>query len=85
MFSQRLHHLITKPAKWGKTDPVNVGDSVLFLFTETLGSKPNQWKLGIIMAVSKINNVEIEYVINPSNWKVFPLSQHCSDAKEMSA
>ena len=66
VFSQRLHHLIPRPAKWGKTDPVNVGDSVLFLFTETPGSKPNQWKLGIIKAIPKINSVEIEYVLNPS-------------------
>ena len=66
IFTQRLHHLIPRPEKWGKTDPIKIGDVVLFLFSETPGLKSDQWKLGIVKAIPKSNSIEIEYIINPN-------------------
>ena len=66
IFTQRLHHLIPRPEKWGKTDPIKIGDVVLFLFSETPGVKSDKWKLGVVKAIPKSNSIEIEYIINPN-------------------
>ena len=61
MLIDRIHHLIPRPAKWGKTDVVNVGDICLFIYSENAAMGQNTWKLGRIKSIPKKNKVIIEY------------------------
>ena len=65
LFLDRLHYLIPRPSKWQKTDVVNIGDTVMFLYSETPGTKVDKWKIGVISAIPNPNKLEITYVINP--------------------
>ena len=62
IFNDRLHLLIPRPAKWQRTDPVHIGDTVLFLANETPGTKANAWKLGLVKEIPKKNSLQIEYM-----------------------
>ena len=70
IFNERIHFLIPRPLKWQRTDPVKIGDVVLFLFNETPGSKTDNWKLGVIRDVPKKNSVSIEYTLNGKTKKI---------------
>ena len=54
-----LHHLIPRPAKWTKSDEVNVGDICIFIFNE--GAISNEWKTGRIVEIPSPDKVVIEY------------------------
>ena len=69
IFHDHIHLLIPRPAKWLRTDPVNVGDVVLFLANETPGSKSDHWKLGLIKDIPKKNSLTIEYTIGGKSRK----------------
>ena len=61
-FIDSIHHLIPRPAKWSKSDPLNVGDVVVFTYTENaMGKSRDVWKLGKIEKIVKKNKVEITY------------------------
>ena len=60
IFIDRIHHLIPRPDKWKKTDNINVGDIVLFTYTENAMGK-NVWKLGKIKSIPKRNQVVISF------------------------
>ena len=61
IFYERLHYLIPRPLKWLKTDPINIGDVVLFIFNENPGLNTNTWKLGIVTEIRSKNSIGIEY------------------------
>jgi hypothetical protein len=61
MFIDRIHHLIPRPDKWKKTDNVNVGDIVLFTYTENAAMGGDVWKLGRIQSIPKKNQVIITF------------------------
>ena len=61
MFIDRIHHLIPRPDKWKKTDNVNVGDVVLFTYTENAAMGRDVWKLGKIQSIPKKNQVIITF------------------------
>ena len=61
IFTGRIHHLIPRPNKWKKSDPIQVGDICLFTFDENPGIGKNTWKLGRIQSTPKKNQVIIAY------------------------
>lgn len=61
MLIDRIHHLIPRPAKWSKTDDVNVGDICLFIYNENPGMGKYVWKIGKVTDTSKENSVIISY------------------------
>ena len=68
---QRLHHLIPRPSKWPKTDPCNVGDICVFLYTENAGMNHGHWKLGKIAEISSNGRrVTISFALQPIPGKV---------------
>lgn len=70
IFLDRLHHLMPRPPKWNRTDPVSVDDVVLFLFSENVGNKIDNWKIGKVKRVVKPNEVEIEFCVVNDKGKV---------------
>ena len=65
MMLDKLHHLIPRANKWLKSEDINVGDIVVFTYSETPGTKQDNWKLGKVVKKLRANSVEIEY---PSNF-----------------
>ena len=63
IFAAKIHHLIPRPTKWKKDDPVHTGDIVLFLHTENPMDK-GIWNLGRVEKVIKPNQIEIKYSTN---------------------
>lgn len=61
MLIDRIHHLIPRPAKWSKTDEINVGDICLFIYSENAAMKKDIWKLGRITEIPKKNKVIITF------------------------
>ena len=49
----RLHHLIPKPLKWTKTDPLNIGDIIVFRLKDNSNSKLEKWVIGKISDIQK--------------------------------
>jgi hypothetical protein len=49
----RMHHLIPKPDKWDKSDPVNINDIVTFRFIDSDSSKMEKWKIGKVVEILK--------------------------------
>ena len=64
MFLDKLHYLIPRPSKWTKTEDIKVGDIVVFTYSETPGSKKDNWKLGKVIKKPRPNSVEIQYPTN---------------------
>ena len=62
IFLDRIHYLIPRPRKWQSTDPVAIGDIVIFMFNETPGSKSDHWKLGIVKDIPKKNSLTVEFI-----------------------
>ena len=60
MLLNKIHHLIPRPSKWSKTDPITIGDICLFTFNENPGFK-DTWKIGRVSAIPKKNQVVISY------------------------
>ena len=54
-----LHHLIPRPTKWTKTDPVRVGDICIFIFNE--GQIKDEWRTGRVVEILSSDKVVIEY------------------------
>lgn len=70
MFLDRIHHLIPRPKKWGKSDEIQVGDICLFTFKES-NMGEDIWKIGRIEGIPKKNQVVISYP-GSSNSKGMP-------------
>ena len=49
----RLHHLIPRPNKWCKTDPITVGDIVVFKLKDNNNSKMEKWVTGKVSDVQR--------------------------------
>jgi hypothetical protein len=49
----RLHHLIPKPSKWTKTDPLHIGDIIIFRLKDNSNSKLEKWVIGKVSDVQK--------------------------------
>ena len=47
----RLHHLVPRPAKWMKNDPILLNDIVIFRFLDNQNSKLETWKVGKVSAI----------------------------------
>lgn len=59
----RLHHLIPRPGKWSRTDPVQLGDIVVFLYNESI-SQNGVWKLGRVVKITHDGRrVDIEFPV----------------------
>ena len=61
MFLDKIHHLIPRPSKWTKTDPINIGDICLFTFNENPGLNKDTWKIGKVKDKPKENSILISY------------------------
>ena len=66
----KIHHLIPRPAKWNKTDTINVGDVVLFTSVENAAMNKTVWKLGRVQSIPKKNKVIITYPGNSTGLKL---------------
>ena len=49
----RLHHLIPKPSKWTKTDPLHLGDIIVFRLKDNTNSKMEKWVIGKVSEIQK--------------------------------
>ncbi len=49
----RLHHLIPRPNKWCKTDPITVGDVVIFKLKDNNSSKLEKWVTGKVSDIQR--------------------------------
>ena len=63
IFADHLHFLVPRPNKWNETDPVHVGDVVLFLFKENAVMKQDVWKLARVVEVISPTRVQLQYSI----------------------
>ena len=64
IFVEHLYYLIPRPtSKWHATDPVNVGDVVLFVFKENAVMKQDVWKLARVVEVFSPTKVKLQYSI----------------------
>ena len=61
MFMERLHHLIPRPRKWVKDDPIKEGDIVIFVMTENPSLNKDVWRLGRVQKVMKPNQIQIRF------------------------
>ena len=60
IFASKIHHLIPRPPKWTKDDPIHVGDVVVFLYNENPMDK-GIWNLGRVEKIVKPTQVEIRF------------------------
>ena len=64
IFVEHLYYLIPRPTgKWHTTDPVNVGDVVLFVFKENAVMKQDVWKLARVVEIFSPTKVRLQYSI----------------------
>ena len=56
----RLHYLIPKPKKWMKTDPVSIGDVVVFVLKDAGVLKRTTWSTGRVIKPAPAQ-VRIQY------------------------
>ena len=56
----RLHYLIPKPKKWMKTDPVSIGDVVVFVLKDAGVLKRTTWSIGRVIETAPAQ-VRIQY------------------------
>ena len=63
IFASRIHHLIPRPIKWKKDDPVHVGDVVLFLHTDN-PMDSDIWDLGRVEKIIKPTQIEITHYMH---------------------
>ena len=61
LFSQKIHHLIPRPKKWTKDDPIQVGDVVLFIYNDNPNMDKDVWRLGRVERIIKPTQVEIKF------------------------
>ena len=61
MFIDKLHHLIHRPKKWVKDDPVRVDDIVIFVYNENPAMDENTWKLGRVEKILKPTQLQIKF------------------------
>ena len=66
----KIHHLIPRPAKWNKTDVINVGDVVLFTSVENAAMNKTVWKLGRGQSIPKKNKIVVTYPGNSTGLKL---------------
>ena len=69
IFIDKLHHLIPRPQKWNKSEPISSGDICLFTHTENAGLGKGFWKIGKVVSVSSKNKVTIKYPGNTFHGK----------------
>ena len=61
MLIDKIHHLIPRPSKWNKTDKINVGDIVLFIYTENAAMGKDVWKLGRVESIPSKSKIVISF------------------------
>lgn len=66
----RLHMLIPRPAKWNKTDEVNVGDVCVFVYKDSGSAKMWTWLLGKVLEVVERGKIKLEYFTPVSKRKM---------------
>ena len=62
LYMKNLHRLMPQVSKFGKTEPVAVGDVVMFV-TEEGNLAGSGWKLGRVSKIVSLNSIEIEYAV----------------------